>query len=99
MDDGARRVGEFAFGLNDAVDVFTRNILFDEKIGGTVHLALGTAYPEMRRHQPLGAALGHDLRPPLGQRGLRRRRARLPGRPLPERHLTYSKKVRTARIT
>ena len=46
VDDGARRIGEFAFGLNDAVDVFTRNILFDEKIGGTVHLALGTAYPE-----------------------------------------------------
>jgi len=46
MDEGARRVGEFAFGLNEAVPVFTRNILFDEKIGGTVHLALGTAYPE-----------------------------------------------------
>jgi aminopeptidase len=46
MDEGANRVGEFAFGLNDAVPIFTRNILFDEKIGGTVHLALGTAYPE-----------------------------------------------------
>ena len=46
MDEGARRVGEFAFGLNDRVRTFTRNILFDEKIGGTVHLALGTAYPE-----------------------------------------------------
>jgi aminopeptidase len=46
MDEGARRVGEFAFGLNEAVPFFTRDILFDEKIGGTVHLALGTAYPE-----------------------------------------------------
>jgi aminopeptidase len=46
MDEGARRVGEFAFGLNDAIPHFTRNTLFDEKIGGTVHLALGTAYPE-----------------------------------------------------
>ena len=46
MDEGARRVGEFAFGLNDAVPMFTRNTLFDEKIGGTMHLALGTAYPE-----------------------------------------------------
>ena len=46
VDDGARRIGEFAFGLNEAVGVFTRNTLFDEKIGGTVHLALGTAYPE-----------------------------------------------------
>ena len=46
VDDGARRLGEVAFGLNDAVGVFTRNILFDEKIGGTMHFALGTAYPE-----------------------------------------------------
>jgi aminopeptidase len=46
VDDGARRVGEFAFGLNENVTAFTREILFDEKIGGTVHLALGTAYPE-----------------------------------------------------
>ena len=46
MDDGARRVGEFAFGLNESVQSFTRNTLYDEKIGGTVHLALGAAYPE-----------------------------------------------------
>ena len=46
MDDGARRVGEFSFGLNDAVERFTGHTLFDEKIGGTVHLALGAAYPE-----------------------------------------------------
>jgi len=46
VDDGAKRAGEFAFGLNEAVTSFTREILFDEKIGGTIHLALGTAYPE-----------------------------------------------------
>jgi len=46
MDEGARRVGEFAFGLNDGITEYTRNTLFDEKIGGTCHLALGTAYPE-----------------------------------------------------
>src|SRR5947209_7775998 len=46
MDDGARRVGEFAFGLNDGITHYTKNTLFDEKIGGTCHLALGTAYPE-----------------------------------------------------
>ncbi len=46
MDDGARRAGEFAFGMNDAITQFTKNTLFDEKIGGTVHLALGKAYPE-----------------------------------------------------
>jgi aminopeptidase len=46
MDDGARRVGEFAFGLNTGISEYTKNTLFDEKIGGTCHLALGTAYPE-----------------------------------------------------
>ncbi len=46
LDQGSRRVGEFAFGLNAAVETFTKNILFDEKIGGTVHLALGESYPE-----------------------------------------------------
>ena len=45
-DEGARRLGEFAFGLNPGIQRFTKNILFDEKIGGTVHMALGAAYPE-----------------------------------------------------
>ena len=46
LDDGARRAGEFSFGLNEAVREFTGHTLFDEKIGGTVHLALGASYPE-----------------------------------------------------
>ena len=46
MDEGARRAGEFAFGMNEAIQEFTRSTLFDEKIGGTMHLALGKAYPE-----------------------------------------------------
>ncbi|MFQ5425658.1 MAG: aminopeptidase [Gaiellales bacterium] len=46
LDDGASRVGEFAFGLNEAVQRFTGEPLFDEKIDGTVHLALGSAYQE-----------------------------------------------------
>jgi aminopeptidase len=46
MDEGARVLGEVAFGLNYEIDRFTRNILFDEKIGGTVHLALGSAFPQ-----------------------------------------------------
>jgi aminopeptidase len=46
VDDGARRAGEFAFGLNWDIGEHTRNTLFDEKIGGTVHLALGKSYPE-----------------------------------------------------
>jgi aminopeptidase len=45
-DDGARVLGEFAFGLNYEIDRWTRNILFDEKIGGTVHLALGSGFEE-----------------------------------------------------
>jgi aminopeptidase len=46
VDEGARILGEFAIGTNYGVTRFTKNILFDEKIGGTVHMALGTAYPE-----------------------------------------------------
>src|SRR5262245_6649080 len=46
LDDGARRVGEFPVGLNHAVAEFTGHTLFDEKICGTVHLALGASYPE-----------------------------------------------------
>lgn len=46
MDDGARRLGEFAFGTNPNIQTFSRNTLFDEKIGGTIHMALGAAYPE-----------------------------------------------------
>lgn len=46
LDDGARRLGELGIGLNFGIDRFTGSILFDEKIGGTVHLALGQSYPE-----------------------------------------------------
>ena len=46
MDAGARVLGEVAFGLNYEIDRFTRNILFDEKIGGTMHLALGSGFPQ-----------------------------------------------------
>ena len=46
LDEGARRLGEFAFGNNRNVDRCTKNVLFDEKMGGTVHLALGASIPE-----------------------------------------------------
>lgn len=46
MDAGARYLGEFAFGTNYGVQTFTKNTLFDEKIGGTIHLALGAGFPE-----------------------------------------------------
>lgn len=45
-DEGARCLGELSFGTNFGIQVGTRNTLFDEKIGGTIHLALGEAYPE-----------------------------------------------------
>jgi aminopeptidase len=44
LDDGASGVGEIAFGLNYEIDRFTRNILLDEKIGGTMHMALGMGF-------------------------------------------------------
>ncbi len=46
QDAGARTLGEIAIGANYAVREYTRNTLFDEKIGGTFHAALGAAYPE-----------------------------------------------------
>jgi aminopeptidase len=46
MDEGASFVGEFAIGTNDNIRRFTKNVLFDEKIGGTMHLALGASIPE-----------------------------------------------------
>lgn len=45
-DEGARRLGEFAFGANFGIQRFIKDMLFDEKIGGTVHMAFGGGYPE-----------------------------------------------------
>ena len=45
-DEGARYLGELGIGMNRDIDRFTRNILFDEKMGDTVHMAVGRAYPE-----------------------------------------------------
>jgi aminopeptidase len=45
-DDGARRLGELGVGTNYGISRSTREILLDEKIGGTVHLAVGRSYPE-----------------------------------------------------
>lgn len=45
-DEGAHYLGEFAIGTNYEINRFTRNILFDEKLGGTFHLALGASFPE-----------------------------------------------------
>lgn len=45
-DEGARRLGEIAVGTNFGITKFTGQILLDEKIGGTAHMALGAGYPE-----------------------------------------------------
>jgi aminopeptidase len=50
-DEGAKRLGEFGIGTNFDIDRFTKNILFDEKIGGTIHLALGSAYRDCFQRQ------------------------------------------------
>ena len=47
MDEGSRTLGEVAFGLNYEIDRFTRDILFDEKIGGTMHFALGASFKRL----------------------------------------------------
>jgi aminopeptidase len=46
IDPGARYLGEWAIGTNKLINRFIKNILFDEKIGGTFHLALGRGYPQ-----------------------------------------------------
>ena len=45
-DAGARTLGEFGIGTNYGITRFTKNMLFDEKMGGTIHLAAGAGYPE-----------------------------------------------------
>jgi aminopeptidase len=45
-DENASYVGEFGIGMNPKINRFTKNLLFDEKIGGTIHLALGMAYED-----------------------------------------------------
>jgi aminopeptidase len=45
-DKGSKQVGEFAIGTNEGITKFTHEILFDEKIGGSFHMALGAGYPE-----------------------------------------------------
>jgi len=46
MDEGSNRIGEFGVGINYGIQRFCYDILYDEKIGGTIHIALGRAYAE-----------------------------------------------------
>lgn len=63
-DAGASYVGEFAIGLNKDIDRFTGHILFDEKIGGSFHMALGAGYPETgsKNHSAIHWDMICDLR-------------------------------------
>ena len=47
LDEGSNVMGEFAIGTNTGIQKFSRNILFDEKMGGTMHIALGSGFPEL----------------------------------------------------
>ena len=46
-DEGSRRLGEFGIGCNPGIQQHMRNTLFDEKIEGTIHLAIGTGFPQL----------------------------------------------------
>lgn len=71
QDEGARTMGEIAIGTNYSIKDFSRNTLFDEKIGGTFHAAVGAGYPESGSYNE--SALHWDmvceLRPGRGGRG------------------------------
>jgi aminopeptidase len=47
MDEGSRYLGEWGIGTNYGIQRYTKNMLFDEKIGGTIHLAVGAGFPEV----------------------------------------------------
>jgi aminopeptidase len=64
-DDGARRLGELGIGCNPGITRFMKNTLFDEKIDGTVHVALGNGFPELggTNHSEIHWDIVKDLRP------------------------------------
>ncbi|MFC7249164.1 aminopeptidase [Halomicroarcula sp. GCM10025324] len=68
-DGGSRRLGELGIGMNRGVDRITDNILFDEKMGGTVHLALGRAYDACLPEGETGteSAVHEDLITTMGE--------------------------------
>lgn len=67
-DNGARTLGEVAIGNNYGIQQYTRNTLYDEKIGGTFHLALGNSYPETggKNVSALHWDMVCDMRPEAG---------------------------------
>ena len=85
---GARSRRELALGtqLFD-IKQYSKNTLFDEKIGGTFHAAVGRRLSRERRHEQEWPALGHGLRPAQGRRRQGRRRSDLEERPIREREV------------
>jgi aminopeptidase len=77
-DEGAQRLGELGIGTNYAIDRGTRDVLLDEKIGGTVHMAVGASYPECGGHNQ--SAVHTDLVCDLRQGG----RIEVDGQPFQE---------------
>ena len=69
QDAGSRTLGEFAIGTNFGITRYTKNTLFDEKIGGTCHAALGAAYPDSggKNESALHWDMVCDLRTPGSQ--------------------------------
>ena len=61
-DAGSRRLVTVAIGTNEGIRQFTPD-LFDEKIGGSFHMALGAGYPESGGKAAIRDPLGHNLRP------------------------------------
>jgi aminopeptidase len=67
IDDGAKRLGEIAIGTNPGITKFTKNILFDEKLTGTIHCALGNAFEEAKGKNE--SAIHWDLLADMTQNG------------------------------
>ena len=78
-DEGARRLGELGIGTNYGITTGTKEILLDEKIGGTVHMAIGMSYPETGGTNDSAVHWDMVLRPAPGRLDHRRRR-RAPAR-------------------
>lgn len=70
-DEGAKYIGELGIGTNDEITEFTKDTLFDEKMGGTIHMAIGRAYEECAPEEKRNDSAIHwdivnDLRPRAG---------------------------------
>jgi aminopeptidase len=68
QDESARRIGEVAFGTNRAINKMSGQVLYDEKMGGSFHMAFGAGYPETNNCNK--SALHWDLIATLGKGSL-----------------------------